>query len=985
MLTVVSSRPKKDGEGVSSVESKTVIEEECEDLEDDAPPDDRAKLQEAPVFHTCDTTLNLVTTSFGGMLTSLSEQGLSHLLAGARGSVGIKSGRYMFEVTIVECFAQADGVVAISRAVPKSYLRVGFSPSGSMPVLGEHMECAYFDSEGSSVFNTPASKRKKPGGAKLCSGDTLGVVLSVGSASSKISLYRNGVLSASLRDLPEGLIARHLFPTISFKGMVLHVNFGPTTRVPLPFRCRMLQDAALEDVVSSTTKASASEKATAIFPVCLPDEGSFDWLDMFLESNPQFAEISDRKLQEWASRSGYSRPDRGKKSNDKPGTIDDGSAKKVLLTSAIMQKRDLVIMELKGNFVRADRELALKQFRLPDFNKVAKVIVGDPPASFKDRMTKVNLAIKQERLDQDFQKAKEARERERLTKKALQEAAAKRKRAAETLQARALEQKKRKLEELAEKKRKLDELMKSATQDSEVKQEEKVDNEEAVKEESQVKDDQVKDEAVKEESQIKSEEDIEMKDEIKEDQEDCATKDEIKTDDQDEDEAMEPPPVAELTAEEQKQWSRLDSIADMDPTTLVESYLDFTLPMQEEGFDEIQYEWLDSAETVEQYLEAWKRKFKSSVRIENLEPSDWFKERVKMWTVNCMIWKRKAEEYAKLRSLQKRQESTESGEYLLGDIKILGGKSVDDIVENLFKRESLNVFKLQDISNIGISDLEEPLFGNFTPEDWMLATLRFEVWLLVESYKRDCNDPEQKGVPLEHFRFYFTRYFKRPFEPSAYAMETVEEVLSLIRDCIVVDPSAKCACSLFFKEIPQSNDIFIKLTEASRIERDMRLASGDASAALKFSAKASTAPVIVPVSSGGLPENTGGLPLARKLRELVMPVGAQFPKPNIADPKKGVGIVGATSISPSLSNVQQQAAAILKAKLEAKAGTALPGITANMMPQLAAMLAKAPGMSPARPAAGPWAVMAQLLQAKAAANTPVPKGVQAKASASARP
>ena len=36
----------------------------------------------------------------GGILTSLSEGGLQHLAAGARASAGVKSGRYMFEVTI---------------------------------------------------------------------------------------------------------------------------------------------------------------------------------------------------------------------------------------------------------------------------------------------------------------------------------------------------------------------------------------------------------------------------------------------------------------------------------------------------------------------------------------------------------------------------------------------------------------------------------------------------------------------------------------------------------------------------------------------------------------------------------------------------------------------------------------------------------------------------------------------------------------------
>eukprot|EP00913_Durusdinium_trenchii_P021131 g19855.t1 len=59
-----------------------------------------------------------------------------------------------------------------------------------------------------------------------------------------------------------------------------------------------------------------------IFPVALPDEGGFDWLDQFLESNPSFTEVSDRALLKWCERSGIHRPKgygaSARSSNDKP-------------------------------------------------------------------------------------------------------------------------------------------------------------------------------------------------------------------------------------------------------------------------------------------------------------------------------------------------------------------------------------------------------------------------------------------------------------------------------------------------------------------------------------------------------------------------------------------------------------------------------------------------------------------------------------------
>ncbi len=36
----------------------------------------------------------------------------------------------------------------------------------------------------------------------------------------------------------------------------------------------------------------------------LPGQGVFDWTDRFLEQNPGYVELSDRKLLEWAQKSG---------------------------------------------------------------------------------------------------------------------------------------------------------------------------------------------------------------------------------------------------------------------------------------------------------------------------------------------------------------------------------------------------------------------------------------------------------------------------------------------------------------------------------------------------------------------------------------------------------------------------------------------------------------------------------------------------------
>merc|ERR1719352_1712917 len=72
------------------------------ELEQDAKKDSSPKVAATVDFLTPDTTLNVMRSTVGNMLVPLSEGGLSQLVAGARASVGVKAGRYVFEAKIVE-------------------------------------------------------------------------------------------------------------------------------------------------------------------------------------------------------------------------------------------------------------------------------------------------------------------------------------------------------------------------------------------------------------------------------------------------------------------------------------------------------------------------------------------------------------------------------------------------------------------------------------------------------------------------------------------------------------------------------------------------------------------------------------------------------------------------------------------------------------------------------------------------------------------
>merc|ERR1719311_1244866 len=89
--------------------------------------------------------------------------------------------------------------------------------------------------------------------------------------------------------------------------------------------------------------------------------------------------------------------------------LDDGSAKKILIEAASLQKRDIVVMQVKGNLIKSERKTALNDLPYPPFKKVAAVVMGEPPNDFRQRMQTINLASKQEKIDAEHKVRVEAR------------------------------------------------------------------------------------------------------------------------------------------------------------------------------------------------------------------------------------------------------------------------------------------------------------------------------------------------------------------------------------------------------------------------------------------------------------------------------------------------------------------------------------------------------------------------------------------------
>merc|ERR1711871_198329 len=156
-------------------------------------------------------------------------------------------------------------------------------------------------------------------------------------------------------------------------------------------------------------------------PVAFPDEGTFDWLDMFMEKHPNYIELSDRKIIEWAGKSGLFKPKTTswKNSNDKPEfnygltAMDDLSVRRVLQAVAPLVPRNYVVMEVKENLTKADREATLKRFCHPSYKKVANVVMGEPNAEYKEVVHSRILQEKKEKAEAEWKAKKQEKERKK--------------------------------------------------------------------------------------------------------------------------------------------------------------------------------------------------------------------------------------------------------------------------------------------------------------------------------------------------------------------------------------------------------------------------------------------------------------------------------------------------------------------------------------------------------------------------------------------
>jgi len=148
-------------------------------------------------------------------------------------------------------------------------------------------------------------------------------------------------------------------------------------------------------------------------------------------------------------------------------------------------------------------------------------------------------------------------------------------------------------------------------------------------------------------AEIQEEEKPEAKGEVEEEEDE---EEEAEQDDSDKE-----PPVVELTEEEQQIFFISRSTPDLSPQMLNQSFGDFSIPAKEEGFDEIRFEWQDEKTSTE-YLRKWVLERKVTSRIEDLQPSEWFKTKLAAWKKAVEEWKAKQKPFLQKKKEQPKQK-----------------------------------------------------------------------------------------------------------------------------------------------------------------------------------------------------------------------------------------------------------------------------------------------------------------------------------------
>merc|ERR1711920_60049 len=101
-----------------------------------------------------------------------------------------------------------------------------------------------------------------------------------------------------------------------------------------------------------------------------------------------------------------------------------------------------------------------------------------------------------------------------------------------------------------------------------------------------------------------------------------------------------------------------------------------------------------------------------------------------------------------------------------------------------------------------------PLFKDFTQDDWVLMGLRYELHLLSHAFRKDVNDDERAGINLDHFQFYYSKYFKKGINARDFGVASLAELIELVGDTVCISEDKAVLESLLSDEW-ESDQVFV--------------------------------------------------------------------------------------------------------------------------------------------------------------------------------
>lgn len=361
----IDSRPAVNGSSTDSDEKEL-----DEDLGGDI-------IKHEVALNISDATPDVFFSGNGSVLSSFSQAPFQHLVSAIRADTGVKAGRYVFEVKVLE------------QSKTEHLLRLGFSTARSSLFLGDgSSDSVAFDSDGTFISAEPDQERPLRV-EKACkafhSHRVISIVVNLNKDApngNTLAVFLDGQRAGPSKPIPAHLHGKVLYPTITFQNATLAVNFGSSGQrfSKLPFRCRALGQPL---IAHSERIPSVAGERKVLFPIGLPDEGVYDFVDQFLEASPEYLEISARAMQRWSLSSRQLQGRHAQKETTETAFECSVEVPEIqsLLNLSERLGRNLVVVDSRLNLLKVDRQRFLDTFQ--GVKKVATVVVGEPTQAFK--------------------------------------------------------------------------------------------------------------------------------------------------------------------------------------------------------------------------------------------------------------------------------------------------------------------------------------------------------------------------------------------------------------------------------------------------------------------------------------------------------------------------------------------------------------------------------------------------------------------------